>query len=540
MAGRLGGVDTARLSSDFKRFWAGQTISQMGSSFTLFATPLLVYKLTHSAVNLGIATATTFVPYLLFGLVIGAWVDRVNRKRMMILVDLGRAATIAVIPLLSALGSLSVWHVYAVGFVSSVLTIFFEAGEFAAIPSLVPTDDLVDANGKIQASYSAAQVLGPLLAGLLLALVAVQDLFLIDAASFLVSAAALALVGRSFNGSLREGRTSIREDVREGLRYVIRHPVLRNISIMMALFNFIGVSTSTQLVFFAKGRLAATDTEVGLLYSAGSLGVVALGLLAGRVRRRLRFGPAALGSLALVGLLTVAFAYNRWYWLALLVWALLSGIGIFFNINTGSLRQAIVPNALLGRIVSIAGVLAWGAIPLGGLLGGFAIRWSGSVVAVYVAMGVLETLIAAWFYFRSPLGHAEEYLPGGRLAAQTPSTNRCPFPHCSEQSSVEGDGCPADRAVVGPFLGERPTDGVDDWRERDPGKGPGGLDPAVGRAGAGDSLGFGGHDLSLVSGRWGSIGSGGGQRRGRRRPMRRRSARRPQPGRSRGCGGCRR
>jgi MFS family permease len=411
-------VDTAPLSSDFKRFWVGQTISQMGSSFTLFATPLLVYKLSHSAVNLGIATATTFVPYLLFGLVIGAWVDRVNRKRMMILVDLGRAATIAVIPLLSALGTLSVWHVYAVGFVSSVLTIFFEAGEFAAIPSLVSTDDLVGANGKIQASYSAAQVLGPLLAGLLLALVAVQELFLVDASSFVVSAVALALVGRSFNATPREGRTSIREDVREGLRYVIGHPVLRNISMMMALFNFVGVTAYTQLVFFSKTRLAATDTEVGLLYSAGSLGVVALGLLAGRVRRRLRFGPAALGSLALVGVLTVAFAYNRWYWLALPLWGLSSGIGIFFNINTGSLRQAIVPNALLGRIVSIAGVLAWGAIPLGGLLGGFAIRWSGSVVSVYVGIGVLETLIAVWFYFRSPLGHAEDYLPGGRLAAQ--------------------------------------------------------------------------------------------------------------------------
>src|ERR1700730_5312981 len=114
-----------RLTPDFKRFWTGQTISQLGSSFTQFATPLLVFKLTHSAVNLGIATAANFVPYLLFGLVIGAWVDRVDRKRMMILVDIGRAAVIGAIPLLGTLGVLRVWQIYAIGFVSSVLTIFF-------------------------------------------------------------------------------------------------------------------------------------------------------------------------------------------------------------------------------------------------------------------------------------------------------------------------------------------------------------------------------------------------------------------------------
>src|ERR1700736_4374677 len=126
-----------RNSIDFRRFWAGQTISQLGSSFTLFATPLLVYKLTPSAVNLGVATAAEFLPYLLFGLVIGAWVDRLDRKRMMIVVDLARGAVIAAIPLVAAAGHLQVGEVYAVGFVSSTLTIFFEAGQFAAIPSLV-------------------------------------------------------------------------------------------------------------------------------------------------------------------------------------------------------------------------------------------------------------------------------------------------------------------------------------------------------------------------------------------------------------------
>jgi MFS family permease len=419
MASAVAPAAPQRLSPDFWKFWTGQTISQLGSSFTQFATPLLIFKLTRSAVNLGIATAATFVPYLLFGLIIGAWVDRLNRKRLMIAVDLLRAGVIALIPLLSVLNVLEVWHIYLIGFASSTLTIFFEASEFAAIPSLVGQDDLVTANGRIQASYSGAAVAGPLLAGLLLAVVKIETVFLVDALSFVASAYSLGLVSSSFNKEQGEERKSstIRSDVAEGLRYVLRHPVLRNISAMMALFNFITVTTFTQLVLFAKERLDATDAMVGILFSAGSLGVVVLGLLAGRIRKHLKFGPAALGSLFIIGLLTVAFAVNRMYWLALVLWGLGQGLGIFFNINTGSLRQAIVPNHLLGRIISIAGVLAWSAIPLGSLLGGFAVHWTGSVALVYGVIGVISSAIAVWFFFFSPLGHAERYLPGGDLAA---------------------------------------------------------------------------------------------------------------------------
>jgi hypothetical protein len=117
-----------------------------------------------------------------------------------------------------------------------------------------------------------------------------------------------------------------------------------------------------------------------------------------------------------LGALTVLFAVNRTYWLALPIWGLAGGLGIFFNINTGSLRQAIVPNHLLGRIASIAAVLAWSAIPIGSVLGGYAVRWTGNVAVVYAASGVGQFLIAAWFFVLSPLGHAEDYLPGGRLA----------------------------------------------------------------------------------------------------------------------------
>jgi MFS family permease len=399
-----------KFNSDFWKYWTGQTISNLGSSVTLFALPLLVYKLSGSALDLGIASAATFLPYLLFGLILGAWTDRVNRKRMMIGTDIGRALIVASIPFLFALGLLTVWWIYIVAFIHATLTICFEAGEFAAIPSLVNQDDLVTANGRIQASYSGASIVGPLLAGVLVTLVPLSALLLFDALSFLASSFSLALISISFNKGEKRAPTSIRSDVAEGLRYVFSNPVLRNISIMMALVNFVGSTAYAQLIFFAKVQLQATDFQASLLYSAGSLGVVILALAAGPLRKHWSFSTVALGALMLEGILTVVFSLMRMYWAAIVLWTLIGGLGILFNINTSSLRQTIVPNHLLGRVVSIASVLAWSAIPLGSLLGGFAISWTQNVALVYGVIGVLIFLIPFAFSFTA-LGHADRYLP---------------------------------------------------------------------------------------------------------------------------------
>jgi hypothetical protein len=329
-------------------------------------------------------------------------------------------AVIGTIPLFAVLGVLGVWWIYAVGFLTSTLSIFFDASEFAAIPSLVNKDNLVVANGRIQASYSAASVAGPLLAGLALAAIPLTAVFLIDASSFAVSALSLTVIGASFNvaGEERPQRHILR-DVSEGLRYVLSHPVLRMISAMMALVNFVDSTAWAQAVLFAKQRLSATDGQVGLLFSAGSFGVVILGLLAGQFRKRWSFSVVALGSLMASGLLLVVFAFIRSFWLALPVWAAIGGLGILFNIQTSSLRQAIVPNYLLGRIMSIAAVLAWSAIPLGSLLGGVIIERSHDLVIVYAGIGALTVLIPVIFAF-TPLGQADRYLPPE--ASATPET----------------------------------------------------------------------------------------------------------------------
>jgi MFS family permease len=403
------------MGRDFWLYFSGQLISQVGSSFTLFALPLLVYSLTHSATSLALTTAAEFVPYLLFGLVIGALVDRLPRKALMLFSDLARAAVIVVLPCLALAGDLNMGVIYAVAFVQSTLGIVFQCGEFAAIPSLVRSDDLVAANGRIMATNSAGNVVGPILAGALVAFISVSNLLFFDAFSFLVSAGALAIIHKSFNAAPRPGvedpdqRPGIFDDVKEGLRFVWSHPVLRSISIMMALINFAAATQYSQLVLFAKHVLHATNTQTALLFAAGAAGVVIVGLSAASLRRHLSFAVCALGALVISGLAVTAMAIVGRYPPALPLWAAAQGFGLLLNINTGSLRQAIVPSHLYGRVISVASVLAWSAIPIGALVGAAAIRLTGSVAAVYAASGILTALIAVAFAF-SPIRHGDRYL----------------------------------------------------------------------------------------------------------------------------------
>ncbi|TME63178.1 MAG: MFS transporter, partial [Chloroflexi bacterium] len=170
---------------------------------------------------------------------------------------------------------------------------------FAAIPGLVSKDDLVKANGRIQASYSTARILGPLLAGLLILLVPLPALLLIDGSSFLISAGSLVLVRTSFNTAPVEKKatTSIRHDILEGLQYVLRQPVLRSITLLLLFINFIIPTAGAQLVLFAKEWLHASDSQVGFLYASGSIGTVLFSLVANQLRKRCPIGTFLLGTI---------------------------------------------------------------------------------------------------------------------------------------------------------------------------------------------------------------------------------------------------
>lgn len=416
---RSSSVLKTRAKNDFWKFWTGQTISTLGSSFTSFALPLLMFKLTGSALPLALTVTATVLPYLLFGLILGAWADRVNRKRLMAITDVARALVIASLPLASVQEFLSAWWIYAVAFLNSTLTICFDAANFAAVPSLVRKEDLVVANGRVQAGYSTARVGGPLLGGLLILVIPLPMLLLIDALSFFVSAGSLMLITGSFQSTPvgKKPTTSLHQDIAEGLRYVLKHPILSWITLLLLLVNFILPTSSAQLVLFAKQWFAASDTQVGLLYAGGSLGTVVFSLAAGRFRKRWSLGTIALGALMMEGIFTTLTAITHWYSWLLLLWALRGGADVLFMVAAYSLTQTAVPNQLLGRVLIVTRVLTWSTASLGALLGGFIIERTNTVGLVYAGIGLLIFGISFTF-FLTPLGHAERSLPMGEPSHQ--------------------------------------------------------------------------------------------------------------------------
>jgi MFS family permease len=411
MRSYLARIVQPRSWSDFGKFWVGQTVSTLGSSFTTFALPLLIFKLTHSALNLALTMTFTVIPYPLFGLAIGAWVDRVDRKRLMVWSDLGRVLVVASIPLAYFAGFLSVWWIYVATFLTSTLTISFDAANFAAIPGLVRQKDIVIANGRLQASYSTASIIGPLLAGLLIVVFPLPLLMLIDAASFLISVSSLLLINTSFNVSSGEQQvpTSLYRSIIEGLWYVLKHPILFWITLFLLFANFILPTVSAELVFFAKSWFMASDTQVGWLYAGSGLGTVIFSLAAGHLCKRWSFGTIALWASVLDGIFIALPAATHWYWALLLCWSLHAGVEILFNINAYSMSQVAIPNQLLGRVITFTRVLTWSTGALGTLLGGFAITWTNNVALVYAVIGLLVSTVTLAF-FLTPLGHSEQYL----------------------------------------------------------------------------------------------------------------------------------
>jgi MFS family permease len=410
-AERTGTPDSLRFGTDFSTFWVGQAISNFGTGITTFALPLIIYKLTGSATLLAVANALTYLPFLLFGLFLGALLDRVDRKRFMIVANTCRGLLIGSIALLFFLHLLSVGAVLAVIFAMATLNAGFLPAQIAAIPSLVEPKDVVRANGRMQATISAAWILAPAMVAALITVMPVQIVVLFDAFAYFCSVASLLLVRRKFNAPPGQAaRASMLREVGEGLRYVFAHPVLRPVSLMTALFVLVDTTTIAEIVYFAKSHFHVGDSQAGFFYTATGVGLLAASLSAARVKRRFPFGKVVLTTGLVKGFFLVLMGLTPWYWTALVLWGLSDGATMLYSINTMSLRQLIVPAPLMGRVIGLGSVLSWSLIPLGSLLGAVAIGAIGNIAIFYSLTGVLHLAVALPFFF-STLARAERYVP---------------------------------------------------------------------------------------------------------------------------------
>lgn len=407
------------LSVPFWLYFTGQGLSSLGSAFTTVAVPLLVYRLTGSATELGVTTAVTYLPWMLFGLLGGAVLDRVDRKRIMVLADLVRATTICVIPVLATFGQLRVSWIYTVVFVQGCMQVLFGSGRYTAVAALVPKERLVRANALVNGSYSGTTVVGSALAGLLFAVAPIADALYVDGFSFLISAVSLLLVRTSFNkeppdglraGSLTESVHSLVRDIKDGLAYVRRHRVLRNLSLQLMAVNLFGSAATAELVLFATQRLGADNSQVGYLSATSGLGVVALSFVVGPLNRRLSLSTIIVLALVLYGAGTAGLGLLQNYSVALAVNAVIGGATVLYNVSSSALRQRIVPDEFMGRVWSIALTGAWCAIPIGSIGAGLIITAAHDVRTVYVIVGIAIVLIALAFS-RSLTATSEEIHP---------------------------------------------------------------------------------------------------------------------------------
>lgn len=410
MSNRLSGLWR---QPDFLKLWGGQAISQVGSQLSMLALPLLaVLTLGATPAQMGLLVAAETAPFLLAGLAAGAWIDRRRRRPILIATDLGRGALLLIVPLLAWRGMLRMEHLYLVGFLVGLLTVFFEVASQAYLPSLVAREHLVDANGKLQTTRSAAQVAGPGLAGVLVQIASAPVAILLDAGSFLLSALCLSRIRATESAPAPpEAGSSLWREIGEGLRVVIASPILRAFAGKAAFGNLGFQIVLTVFVLYGSRSLGLGAAQIGLIFAAGSVGNLCGALLAERAAARLGVGPAIVGGslLAAIGLLAAPLAQGS----PAVVVALLTG-GLFVDglgsvladVHMLSVQQAMTPDRLQGRVNATTRFLTWGILPLGGLIGGTL----GTAIGLRetIAVGVALYLVSIVWLLVSPVWRLRE------------------------------------------------------------------------------------------------------------------------------------
>lgn len=360
---------------DFMLLWVGQSVSQVGNQFTGLALPLIaVLMLDATAGEMGLLGAMGTLPFLLFGLLVGVWVDRHPRRPILILADLGRGTIVATVAGLVLLHVLALPYLYVLGFLTGTLTVFFDVSYQAYLPVLVERTQLVEGNSKLEASNATAGVGGPVLAGIVIQAVSAAAAMVFDALTFLVSAATLSAVRKAEPPKEALVHGSVVQDLKEGLAVIFRDRRLWSIAGCTGTSNFAsGAIFVALLVLYAVRVLGMDAVTIGLAAGLGSLGGIAGAVGGGLLAQRYGVGPTIVASSFVFGLgpagLLLATQATAIPVLAL-VTAVTSFGSVVYNINQVSLRQALVPLRLQGRMNASMRFLVWGTLPIGSLFGG--------------------------------------------------------------------------------------------------------------------------------------------------------------------------
>lgn len=391
---------------NFLTMWSGQALAQLGSQVTELAIPVLaVLLLQASELELGFLSAAGVAAFLVVGLPAGAWIDRMRKRHVMIWADAVRAVALAALPLLWWLGALEMWHLYAVALVVGVATVFFDVSYQSIIPSLVPAEQIAEANGKLEATRELANIAGPASGGWLVAVLSAPFAILATVGTYVASFIALLLTRDDEEPRAADDRGPILREIGEGLRWVLGNGLLLRIVGTTAVSNLFATVSFTLLPLFLLRELGLTPEAMGVIFSLGAIGGLAGAMATPHLVRRIGEARAipvsAIAFSAIACLLPLAATVPSIAFGLLVVHGFVSSFTVLiYNITQVTFRQRITPRRLLGRMNASVRFCVWGVMPIAALLSGALGAWLGVVPTMWI--GAAGQLLSAAFVVIGP------------------------------------------------------------------------------------------------------------------------------------------
>lgn len=386
---------------DFRQLFLGDSLSQFGTQLTMLAMPILAVRvLDAGAFEMGLLATCEFLAFLVIGLPSGAWVDRWRKQRVLVTNDLIRGLALASLPLTWALDILTFPQLLVVALVVGCCTVFFDVAYQSYLPDIVEPEHIGEGNAKLQAVQSVAMIGGPAIGGGLIKLIGAPLTIAIDALTFVWSAFWVRRIEHVDTPPSREDRRPLVVEVREGLMFVLKHPLLWRITACTSLSNLLGSISGALLVLFVL-RLGLDEGHLGLAFGIGAVG----GLLAALAITRI---TAWVGEGRVIPLSAVFFVGATFIMpfagagldpmVAVIAYMFLNSFGVvLYNVAQVSFRQRLCPRPMLGRMNASIRFLVWGVMPIGGFLGGVLgsqlglrpVFWIGAVGMIFAALPVV-------------------------------------------------------------------------------------------------------------------------------------------------------
>ncbi|MBU1228188.1 MAG: MFS transporter [Actinobacteria bacterium] len=390
-------------STDFRHLWSASTISQFGSNIGELALPLLaIITMSASPAQVGLLRTAQFLPFLLLTLPLGVAVDRLAKRPLMLLADLGRCVLVGAIPILVWVGIRDIRAIYTLVFLTGCLTVLYQLADFALLPSLVSEDLIIEANGKLLATASASEIAGTGLGGVIVDVFTAPIAVLADSVTYLFSAIGLWRISARETIDTTPSPTSAFHDARQGLVVALRNPYIRPLLGEATTFNFFDQFFIVGLLLVAVRHIGLGAASIGAVFVAGGIGSLVGAWFGARVTGRFGYGRVLLVTMLIGNGAPVAVIFlgddPRSAMLLLSPTFLLVGLGTgIANVHGISLRQTAIPADLRGRVNAGYRLLSWGAVPLGASLAGMtAGRFGANTAMVLGALGIaLSTLWVA-------------------------------------------------------------------------------------------------------------------------------------------------